>query len=349
MGELRAIYRGKTKYIYGPRTELYDLALDPRERDNLLLAEPEREQPFRLALQQLLKDRSRQEASDAVFDASDETREKLAALGYIETAAERPEAVREELLSDGLDPHDHVRTINQAQQLRRMVAAQQFTQARAVAEELLEGAPQHSYYRAQLAAALLGLGALDQAAEIVERTEVLSSVNAASFLEVAAALFEGGEPNRALAMTQRINEASNSAAAHLLLAEMLQERGDPEGFADHTQRALERDPTHRETHLAVARYRLEGGDLEDARKHLDVVLLRYPTDSAARVLLAQLARESGQHEAALGHAERVLRLDPESCEAHREKLESLRKLQRQADLGRAVKELPTQCEREGTS
>ena len=352
-GELRALYSGTKKYIHGPRPELYDLATDPQELRNLLLDQPSAAEPFEATLRDFLNRHSRPEAGDAAFEASEETREKLAALGYIETTADRSAGVSEELLAGGIAPQDHVGSINQANLLRRQIASGQFGRARQLAESLLKDAPRHGYYRAQLAAALNGLGKVEQAAAIVDSTEELSSANARIFLAVARTLFESGSQERAVAMARRILRASDSANGRLILGNLLLEQGDGTGFDNQLRRGLAKTPHHRDSHLALANYHIDNSSedpnggypkgIERAETHLAAIFERNPSDIEARLSLAKLERKRGRNAEALSQVERVLRMSPRSCAAHREKQENLRGLERTAELESAKAAMPSNC------
>jgi tetratricopeptide (TPR) repeat protein len=77
--ELRALRSGRYKFIQTTRPELYDIERDPQERVNLYHERRELADRFARALAQLAGD----EPAAAPSDVDPETRERLAALGYI--------------------------------------------------------------------------------------------------------------------------------------------------------------------------------------------------------------------------------------------------------------------------
>jgi len=105
--ELKALRAGRFKYIDAPRPELYDLEQDPHERENLFDAR--RPLADRLAAE-LLKAGAEQVTGGAAAQATvdPETRERLAALGYIgsfvSTAKKEGEALA--------DPKDKIEIFN---------------------------------------------------------------------------------------------------------------------------------------------------------------------------------------------------------------------------------------------
>ncbi|MEM6795572.1 MAG: sulfatase, partial [Acidobacteriota bacterium] len=65
-GEQRAVFYGDQKYIHGPRSELYNLRLDPRELDDLAPQKPEDASEMKRLLEGLLKRYSVADAADSV-------------------------------------------------------------------------------------------------------------------------------------------------------------------------------------------------------------------------------------------------------------------------------------------
>ncbi|RPJ41454.1 MAG: hypothetical protein EHM19_11915, partial [Candidatus Latescibacterota bacterium] len=78
MSELRALTEGSWKYVRAPEPELYDLAADPEELENLAAREPDRMRAMESRLTEILKHEVPAYAPMAI---DDETLEKLRALG----------------------------------------------------------------------------------------------------------------------------------------------------------------------------------------------------------------------------------------------------------------------------
>ena len=70
--------------------------------------QPEQQAQLKAALETFLESHASATAVDAVYEASEEARRRLAGLGYLATTGEAPEAVTESLRSDGLAPQDRV-------------------------------------------------------------------------------------------------------------------------------------------------------------------------------------------------------------------------------------------------
>jgi arylsulfatase A-like enzyme len=77
--ELTTLVEGRYKLIKAPRSELYDLERDPRERENIIDARVQQAAALRTGLDQLIAGRP----VDAPGAVSAEDRQRLAALGYV--------------------------------------------------------------------------------------------------------------------------------------------------------------------------------------------------------------------------------------------------------------------------
>lgn len=78
---------GPDKLIYWPdadRTELYDLAEDPAEKNDLSGERPERASELRATLEERMETMGGEDGSSEEVEMSDETVDKLRALGYVE-------------------------------------------------------------------------------------------------------------------------------------------------------------------------------------------------------------------------------------------------------------------------
>ena len=169
-GDLRVLYQRPFKYIHGPRPELYDLAEDPAERRDLSADQPEEQAQLKAALETFLESHASATAVDAVYEASEEARRRLAGLGYLATTGEASEAVTESLRSDGLAPQDRVGDINLVSRLRQGLARGAFGVAKQTTLQLVNLAPDNPFYRAKL-----GLGQTGEAAKVVEATATISA------------------------------------------------------------------------------------------------------------------------------------------------------------------------------
>ena len=81
--QLESIQDGRFKYIRAPRPELYDLASDPHETDDLASRDPQRAQALDRALTAEIARTQSTTAAKGPQAVDSETEERLAALGYV--------------------------------------------------------------------------------------------------------------------------------------------------------------------------------------------------------------------------------------------------------------------------
>jgi arylsulfatase A-like enzyme/Flp pilus assembly protein TadD len=114
--DLRVLRDGRWKLIAAPRPELYDLARDPGEGENLVTKEPARAEALRTALGRVLdaeRAAARKAGPGTAAPASPELLEKLGALGYVGGGA--PAETR----TPGADPKDKIEEFRIANDLIR--------------------------------------------------------------------------------------------------------------------------------------------------------------------------------------------------------------------------------------
>ncbi|MFT4570721.1 MAG: arylsulfatase A-like enzyme/tetratricopeptide (TPR) repeat protein [Hyphomicrobiaceae bacterium] len=344
-GELRALYDGDLKYIHGPRPELFDLANDPNELEDLVAARPDDAAQMMAKLETFIVDHASSEAVEAMHEVDDEMAAQLEALGYLDSTDGTDKTVEEKLRSDGGVPQDHVGDINLSQQLRQQLGAGQFSTARRTAERLVKASPENGFYRASLANALLGLGKPAEAAEVVEGAQELGGAHQAVFLQVAKAVFEAGERDsqRGLALAERIAAAEDSAAAHMALAQMARDQGDDETFTREVENALSIDDENTAAHLALGAHQVDTGKLDEAERHVRAALTAEPMSLVGQLTWAKLLARRGETATALDRVRRLVRLSPGGCEPRLEEVRWLLELDRLDDAKRALVVLERKC------
>jgi tetratricopeptide (TPR) repeat protein len=315
-GELRVLYDEPYKYVHGPRPKLFDLDADPRELDDLVDRRPEVAERMKADLAAFLRTLSASGASAAVHDASGDTRQRLAALGYLSTGGDDPGSVREELRSDGTPPEDRVGDNNLASRLRQQISRRDYLSARETALRLVERDPGNAFYRGMLAASYLGLGQLDEAVRVVEEGEAVMARNQEVYLQVANEIFAAGDKERGLAIARRVVGDRGTAYGHYLLAEMLGDLGDAAGRRRQLERAVELDPGHLRAGLALAIDLARGGASERAEEEFLALLERHPLEAKVHFNYAVLLLQLGRSEPALARLERAVELAPGYWEAH---------------------------------
>ncbi len=114
--ELRSVQDGRYKLIKAPVPELYDVVRDPREEKNLVYLEKKVYEELDAAADRFIARASRNAYEMDVTKVDEETRERLAALGYIGSFAD-PSRIKGQKLAD---PKDKIGIFNDLSHAREM-------------------------------------------------------------------------------------------------------------------------------------------------------------------------------------------------------------------------------------
>ncbi len=149
------------KYILAPQPELYDLAADPAESRNLYSSDSAEVRDLSERLSSII------ETADGGAegrDLSDEERERLAALGYVQATA----APRGGTLAD---PKDMMHVHNEALRAERLYGERRYEEAAALAADVVGRSPECTQAIRVLSFSYLRLGRADEAVDLL-RTSV---------------------------------------------------------------------------------------------------------------------------------------------------------------------------------
>lgn len=218
--ELFSLIRYPYHYIHGPDPELYDLAADPGETENLLRRERRVYAELRRELEADLK------PFEAPAEVDPETRSKLAALGYVGSAA-APDA------GPLPDPKAHIGVIAQVARGHRLFEGGRLTEAVSAFRQVLETEPQMIDVWQYLGHSLLRLERPEESLSAYERSFELSGGDGNAAFLVAGALLKLGRLEEAQSYAELASETQE--AAWDLLAQIALRRKDldaAEGYAD---------------------------------------------------------------------------------------------------------------------
>lgn len=151
--DLASLADGRYHYIHAPRPELYDLAADPAEKNDLAPGLPGPFRSMRTALETMSRPFSMPEAS------SPEELKKLAALGYISVSPGTPPG------GPLPDPKDKVEALAEMKKLFELYYAARYAEAIPLARALLAREPQVLSAWSMLSDSLDHTGRLAQAIE----------------------------------------------------------------------------------------------------------------------------------------------------------------------------------------
>jgi tetratricopeptide (TPR) repeat protein len=337
--DLRSLIRFPMHLIHGPKPELYDLAADPREANDLRESQ-------RRASAQLTRDLEQFPHAPAVAPRIDpEEQKKLAALGYVNAGAPSKPS--------NLNPRDHLGELAALKEVTGLMAKRDYARAVTVIEALLAKNPGWSDLRDDLGIAYEGLGDLARAEQTYRDAIRATPELAPEFaLSLAYILARQGKVDEASAHA-KVAMKVDAPGAHDLLARIALARGDVAGALQHAEsmrnyaahetsadvlmaeiliaqrnyddalRALQRVhdrartsrvPMPRRTWFLTGDVLARLGRTNDARVAFERAIARDPHDRGAYVALAFTEASGGNRAAADAALRRMVAAIPESRE-----------------------------------
>lgn len=273
--DLRVVREGRWKYIQAPRPELYDLATDPGERSNLVVAQSSRAATMRSALGRFLDEERKARATAGAGSLPVDLVEKLGALGYVGGAGRAVTA------SPGVDPKDKVEDFRTASDSIRqgllLFHEKDYRGSVARFEAVLRQGISNFEVQFYLARGLSALGRSREAAS--------HFAESARRLPAHAAAWEG-------------------------LAESLVASGDPEGGHAALRRGQAALPKDAGLRQAEGRLLWGLGRKPEARAAYEASLRLAPKSAATHAQLGELLREMGLIDEAIQRQREAVELEP---------------------------------------
>ena len=347
---LSCLIDGDWKFIQTPRAELYNLAEDPGELNNLAAEDAQRATAMSGQLHEL-RAQLVSRGKTAVRLTSSE-RQALQSLGY---SGSRP---AESAADDLPDIKDMIPFDSEVQEALRLKAGGDLDAAIARLQDVVHRAPEYLRAYLYLGDALAEQSRLDEAAAVfqslLERRPVtpgghygLARVFAAQGriyeaiseyrLEIEAnaepddarfglalALIQAGRRADALLQLDELLDAdSGYVGGRLARAELLAREGRiPEAISDYRE-VVRYDPASAQGHFSLGTLLRDAGQLDDALRHLSRAAQLEPGNAEIHSLLGACLMESRQYRSAFEQLFEAVRLDPDDVVA-RNRLESAR-------------------------
>lgn len=280
---LRAFRSGEWKLVHGSRTELFDLAADPGETEDLAAARPDLVERLRAGLNEKIDSQEEREAADVGDDLSEEERGMLEALGYVAPTR----AISE---SDTLpDPRERYRAHDLIVHGKRIVRE----------------------------------GEAERAMKMFEEACAIDPRNVTALAALADCYRREGEDAGEEKTLRRIIalERGNAAAWNNLGNLILRVRRDADLAKTCYDQSIAGDSTYAEAYVNRSNLYLMSGRLEEAERGYRAALRHDAKLPMAHWGLASLYQQRGEFEEHVMQLKLALRADPGFAPA-REKLES---------------------------
>jgi arylsulfatase A-like enzyme/Tfp pilus assembly protein PilF len=305
---LHGVVDGPAKLIDLPLAELYALDEDPGERRNLISQRPHLRENLAAQL-------ARFRALDPGVQKSDEsaeTRERLAALGYLASSA--PPPARRFTSAD-----DPKRLIELDAMLETVIArhrAGDVAGALGLCEEVVRRRPDMPAALVQLALLNRRLGRGGAAADALRRAVALNPSDEGAVGLLGHYLNEDGQAAEAVSLLEPYARRSEPAMDVLVALGIAHSRlGRPGPAAAAFERARAVDPSNAMVLVQLATARLLAGARAEATAALEEALRLNPRLALAHHTLGLVAAQDGRNEEAARRWQAALALDPEEHDA----------------------------------
>jgi arylsulfatase A-like enzyme/Tfp pilus assembly protein PilF len=339
-GEIRTLYSGRYKLMYGPRPELYDLHDDPRELADLSDERPELLEHMRAELQAFLRDKSPSSSSSRV-DMDAETRRKLLALGYI-SGEGQDEPIEERLRSDGDPPQDHAADLSRWSSTRQLLTRGEYLAAVEMVRPLVEAHPTDRAYLELLALARIGLRQSDEAFRLFEQMQEMHSIDLVDPripLQLAAMAADEGDHRRALELLAVADATRPTARSAYLRAAQHEALGEVVAQKRWLNESLARDARYAAARTDRAVLLAQEGDVMEAEEELRLALSHAPYFARAWYNLGVTRLDQGDSEEAEWCFERAVAIHQKYARAHLALVRTLLDVGRGAEASSAYKRM----------
>lgn len=301
---LRGVLVGREKYIDLPIVELYDLASDPKEANNLVTARADRARVMVETLKQFNvapPARARQETAETI--------ERLRSLGYIGGGAV---AVRDKY-TDADDPKRLVEIEQMLTQGNEAFRAGRMDEAIAIYRAIIAKRPDTEDAYRKLALVYWRTDRPRLAIEALETALRAGVTQSEVRIKLAQYLAESGQPARAIALLE--NHAGSDPDALVALGNAFALAGRNAEAARTFGRLLEIDPNNALAYENLGVAQLQGKDLKAAETSLRKAVALDPTRAGAHTALGVVLASTNRTAEAIEAWRRALALDPNDANA----------------------------------
>lgn len=305
---LRSMRVGRYKYIEAPKPELYDLAGDPNELENLYSREGSKAKAL---AEKIAAVRASAPAGHTGKAPGSETAAALRSLGYLSGST------RSSRVASTVDPKDRAKDFEQYLGALGLAARGELAASDAVLEKLRGRMPEVAEIRISLGLNQQRLGEFAQAAREFKFVAERAPSNAQAHFELGLCYFRLRQPNdaarefkAALAIEPWYSRADEA------LAEVYLQANDPAQARAHLKHLLSVDPHSYSGHYNLGVLAAMEKNWNEAQQQVLAALRTDPGSAEAHNTLGGIYLERGDLERARRQFEEAVRLENNLASAH---------------------------------
>lgn len=304
--DLTSLRRGDVKLINAPVRELYDLSRDPRESRNIIDNERRAFRDLDTSLAAIVETAAAPAAAPAV---DEETRSKLASLGYIAPAAVPNRANRP-------DPVAMAPLFRQFEEATWALNGGRPREALAILQHLVEADPSNPIFRGTLARSLRQQGQIEAAIRLYREAVAMSPESAEAWYNLAVALQEAGHTKEGgIAIREAIRRDAGRPEAHNALGIALASEGDVRGAEDEFRRTLALDPRNARAWNNLGNAMRAMGRFDEARDAYEHAIAIAPSYADPLNGIGVVDVQQGRPRDAIPRFDAALKIAPDYYEA----------------------------------
>jgi arylsulfatase A-like enzyme/Flp pilus assembly protein TadD len=286
--ELRSVQDARYKLVIAPVPELYDLAKDPGEEKNLVYLEKRVYEDLSARAKALMDEAEKGAHEVDLGKVDEETREKLAALGYIGSFTD-PSRLQGQKLAN---PRDKIGVFNELSKARESGMAGNIDEAVRTIEAIIAEDPTISDAHFSLGNVLYKARRFEDAIASFVKSLELKPDDSFTVINIANSYQAMGRFDDAEKFVlDYLARGFKDSQLLFLLGNLKVHQGLPEKAIPYFEQCLGDNPRSASAHNALAAVYLNrdgSGDLALAEKHLDEAVAINPTLMSVRYNLAQV-------------------------------------------------------------
>ena len=310
---LLGVVTDRFKYIQTTRPELYDLAKDPYETNNLIKLQPQRGRILQDRLREILEQTVRKDELDSKMELDEQSRKTLESLGYVSGGV----SVDFTFDQSKDDPKDLLSFYVAEVNVFALTFEKKYAEAKILCRKMLSERPDYEGTYIYLSKMAEEEGDKAKAITYLAEALKLNPDNIQIRNKLAVMLIQQHKSEEAIKhLTESLRREPDQFETHNDFGFLLQLQGKLDEAISHHRRALQIKPDFDKSHNNLGLALASQGKLDEAISHYRRALQINPDFAQAHNNLGvALARQEKLNEA-ITHFIEVVRLDPNSAKAH---------------------------------